>query len=142
MSSIWRRPFDVIERPIAAASEAWVQTDTFMDLAAVAFKLRRRLTRDTHRAAEQWLHAFGLVSYRDVVRLMNQIASLERQVRELERDAKRREHDRQLDRHERDRHERDRRDRDREPDRPERDREPERREDRRRPAGQPPTRAA
>ncbi len=89
MSSLWRRPFDAIERPIAAASESWVQTDTFMDLAAMAFKLQRRLTGDVQQATDQWLHAFGLVSYRDVVRLMNQIASLERQVRELEREARR-----------------------------------------------------
>jgi hypothetical protein len=87
MSSIWRRSFDAIERPIAAASEAWVQTDTFMDLAAVAFKLQRRVGRDVQRASEQGLHALGLVSYGDVVRLMNQIASLERQVRELERES-------------------------------------------------------
>ncbi len=94
MSSLWRRAFDAVERPVAAASESWVQTDTFMDLAAVAFKLQRRFTGDVQRTADQWLHTFGLVSYRDAVRLMNQIASLERQVRQLEREAARRDADR------------------------------------------------
>ncbi len=86
MSSLWRRPFDAIERPISTASESWVQSDTFMDLAAVAFKFQRRLTGDVQRVAERGLHAFGMVSRGDVISLMNQIASLERQVRELQRD--------------------------------------------------------
>ncbi len=36
MTSLWRRAFDTFERPLAAASESWVQSKTFMDLAAVA----------------------------------------------------------------------------------------------------------
>ena len=92
MTSLWRQAFDTIERPAAAASESWVQSKTFMDLAAVAIKAQRRLTADGQRMTEQWLHAWGMPARGDMVRLMNQVASLERHVRELERELQR--HDR------------------------------------------------
>jgi hypothetical protein len=88
MSSIWRRAFDRIERPVSTAAESWVQSDTFMDLAALTFKVRRHVGGEIEQAADRWLHAFGLVSRRDVARLMNQIASLERQVRDLAGEAR------------------------------------------------------
>jgi hypothetical protein len=83
MTALWRKAFDAIERPVAAGSEAWVQSDTFMDLTAVAFRVQRRALGELHGAGERWLHLWGSVSRGDVVRLSNQIASLERQVREL-----------------------------------------------------------
>lgn len=98
MTPLWRKAFDAIERPLAAGSEAWVQSDTFMDLTAVAFKMQRRFAGELQRGTEQWLRAWGMVSRADVVSLMNQVASLERQVRELKREADRREaspHDQQ-----------------------------------------------
>jgi hypothetical protein len=30
MTALWRKAFDTMERPITAASESWVQSDTFM----------------------------------------------------------------------------------------------------------------
>jgi hypothetical protein len=98
MTPLWRKAFDAIERPLAAGSEAWVQSDTFMDLTAVAFKLQRRFAVELQRGTEQWLRAWGMVSRADVVSLMNQVAGLERQVRELKREAERRDagqHDQQ-----------------------------------------------
>ncbi|HEY2693767.1 MAG TPA: hypothetical protein VGJ50_35395 [Streptosporangiaceae bacterium] len=86
MASLWRQAFDSIERPVAAASESWVQSRTFMDLAAVAVRVQRRLTADGQRMTEQWLHAWGMPARGDLFRLMNQVASLERHVRELERE--------------------------------------------------------
>jgi hypothetical protein len=86
MSSLWRQAFDTIERPLAAASESWVQSRTFMDFAAVAVRVQRRLTADGQRMTEQWLHAWGMPARGDLFRLMNQVASLERHVRELERE--------------------------------------------------------
>jgi len=86
MSSLWRQAFDAVERPTAAASESWVQSGTFMDLAAVAVRVQRRLTADGQRMTEQWLHAWGMPARGDLLRLMNQVASLERHVRELERE--------------------------------------------------------
>ena len=86
MTSPWRQAFDAIERPLAAAAESWVQTKTFMDLAAVTIRVQRRLTADGQRVTEQWLHAWGMPSRGDVFTLMNQVASLERQVRDLEPD--------------------------------------------------------
>jgi hypothetical protein len=90
MASLWRRPFDLVERPLAAASESWVQSETFMDLAAVAFRVRRRVTRGLQERGEQGLHTLGLLSRADVLRVANQVASLERQVRDLRRELERR----------------------------------------------------
>jgi polyhydroxyalkanoate synthesis regulator phasin len=86
MTSLWRQGFDAIERPVAAAAESWVQSRTFMDLAAMTIRVQRRLAADSQRVTEQWLHAWGLPARGDLFRLMNQVASLERQVRDLERE--------------------------------------------------------
>ena len=91
MAPLWRQAFDAVERPIAAAAESWVQTDTFMDLTAFAFKVQRRMLTEAHRASEQWLHAWGMSSQNDLARLMNQIGSLERELRDLRRELERRE---------------------------------------------------
>jgi hypothetical protein len=91
MTPLWRQPFDAIERPIAAISESFVQSNLFMDLTAAAFRVERRLTGDMHRHGERWLHAWGLQSHGDVVRVQNQIAGLERQLRQLKRELERRE---------------------------------------------------
>lgn len=89
MTPLWRRAFDAFERPLAAASESWVQSKTFMDLAAVTVRMQRRLAADGQRMTEQWLHAWGMPARGDLSRLMNQVASLERQVRDLEREVAR-----------------------------------------------------
>ena len=86
MTSLWRQAFDALERPLAAASGSWVQSKTFMDLAVVSVRMQRRLAADGQRMTEQWLHAWGLPAHGDMFRLMNQVASLERQVRDLERE--------------------------------------------------------
>jgi polyhydroxyalkanoate synthesis regulator phasin len=90
MTSLWRQAFDAFERPLAAASESWVQSKTFMDLAAITIRMQRRLAADGQRMTEQWLHAWGLPARGDIFALMNQVASLERQVRDLERELGRR----------------------------------------------------
>jgi polyhydroxyalkanoate synthesis regulator phasin len=86
MTSLWRQAFDALERPLAAASESWVQSKTFMDLAVVGVRMQRRLAADSQRMTEQWLHVWGMPARGDLFRLMNQVASLERQVRDLERE--------------------------------------------------------
>jgi polyhydroxyalkanoate synthesis regulator phasin len=80
---LWRLGFDLVERPLAAASESWVQTDQFMDALALGFKIQRRLTGEAEKALDAWLGVWGLPTRRDVHALANQVASLERQVREL-----------------------------------------------------------
>jgi predicted Zn-dependent protease len=90
MTPLWRQAYDAIERPLAAGSESWIQSETFMDFAAVAFKLQQRLLHEVQRASEQWLGVWGFVSHSDLVELMNQVASLEREVRELRREAEQR----------------------------------------------------
>jgi hypothetical protein len=91
MTPLWRKTFDAIERPLAAASEAWIRSDTFMDLTAVTFRVQRRMLTDLQQATERWLHLWGLVSRGDVMRLANLVGSLERQVRALQRATEHRE---------------------------------------------------
>jgi hypothetical protein len=83
MAPLWRQAFDAIERPLAAGSESWIQSETFMDLVAVGFRLRHRLGGEIQAANSRWLRAWGLASHSDLVVVMNQVASLEREVREL-----------------------------------------------------------
>jgi len=92
MAPLWRKAYDAIERPLAAGSETWIQSDTFMDLATVSFRIQRRLVRELQQNTERWLHMWGWVSRGDVLRLSNQVASLERQVRELQREAAHHDH--------------------------------------------------
>ena len=83
MTPLWRKAFDAVERPVTAGSEAWVQSDTFMDLTAIAVRVQRRVLGEVQQATERWLHLWGWVSRGDVLRLTNQVAELERQMREL-----------------------------------------------------------
>lgn len=85
MTALWRKAYDAVERPVAAGTEAWVQSDTFMDLTAFTVRAERRMLGELQQATERWLHLWGWVSRGDVIRLTNQVASLERQVRELRR---------------------------------------------------------
>jgi hypothetical protein len=85
---VWRLAFDLVERPLAAASESWVQSDSFMDMAACGYKLQRRATRETEKALDTWLGLWGLATKRDVTALVNQVAALQRQVRELRADGR------------------------------------------------------
>jgi hypothetical protein len=91
VTPLWRKAYDAIERPLAAGSEAWIQSDTFMDMAAIGFRVQRRLLRELQQNTERWLHLWGWVSRGDVVRLSNQVARLERQLRDLRREAEQRE---------------------------------------------------
>jgi hypothetical protein len=91
MAPLWRKAYDALERPLAAGSEAWIQSETFMDLATHSIRIQRRMLREVQGATERWLHMWGWVSRGDVLRLSNQVASLERQVRDLRREAEQRE---------------------------------------------------
>jgi hypothetical protein len=91
MTPLWRKAYDAIERPLAAGSEAWIQSETFMDLATHSIRIQRRMLKEAQHTTERWLHLWGWVSRGDVLRLSNQVASLERQVRELRREAEQRE---------------------------------------------------
>jgi hypothetical protein len=90
LPSLWRLAFDLVERPVAAASESWVQSDVFMDALAVGWKLQRRLAREMQRGVGLWADVWGLPRRSDVTALVNQVASLERQVRQVTRELERR----------------------------------------------------
>jgi hypothetical protein len=91
MPPLWRKAFDAIEQPLAAGLETWVQSEAFMDLTAITFRVQRRMLSDVQQATERSLHLLGWVSRGDVIRLTNQVAELERQVREVRRVADQRE---------------------------------------------------
>jgi hypothetical protein len=86
---LWRLAFDIVERPVAAASESWVQTEVFMDALAMSWKLQKRLGREVHRGFGLWLDLWGLPRRSDLTTLVNQVASLERQVRQVTRELER-----------------------------------------------------
>jgi polyhydroxyalkanoate synthesis regulator phasin len=83
---LWRRMFDLAERPLAAGSEHWMQTDAFMDAMVGTVKLQQRLNSEVERGMQAWLGAWGMPTRADVAALSNQVASLERTVRELQGD--------------------------------------------------------
>jgi hypothetical protein len=83
MAPPWRAPFDRVERPVAKASESWLNSNAFMDGFSIAWRLQRRVNTQLRRGAGLWLGALDLSSRGDIDRLSNQIARLERQVREL-----------------------------------------------------------
>jgi hypothetical protein len=87
---LWRLAFDAIERPIGAASEAWVQTDVFMDALATTWKVQRRMAREVHRGLGLWVGLWDMPRRSDVNALVTQVASLERQVRQMARELERR----------------------------------------------------
>jgi hypothetical protein len=83
---LWRLAFDLVERPVAAASEAWVQTDVFMDALSITWKVQRRVSREVHRGFGVWLGLMDVPRRGDVTTLTKQVASLERQLRQVTRE--------------------------------------------------------
>ena len=90
---LWRLAFDAVERPVGAASEAWVQSDVFMDALSTTWKVQRRVTKEVHRGIGLWLGMWNLPRRSDVTSLVTQVANLERQVRQLSRELERRDRD-------------------------------------------------
>lgn len=83
MASPWRAPFDRVERPVAKASESWLNSNAFMDGFAVAWRLQRLASTQLRRGVGLWLGALDLTSRGDIDRFSNQIARVERQLRDL-----------------------------------------------------------
>jgi hypothetical protein len=83
---VWRASFDAFERPIATASESWLNSDAFMDGLSVAWRLRRRMSTELRRGLGLWAGVLNVSSRSDIDRLSNQLARLERQVRELRKE--------------------------------------------------------
>jgi hypothetical protein len=87
---LWRLAFDLVERPVGAASETWLQSDVFMDALAAGWKVQRRMTREMQRGVGLWLDVLSLPRRSDVTSLVNQVANLDRQVRQVTRELERR----------------------------------------------------
>lgn len=84
---LWRRSFDVVERPVAAASEAWVQSETFMNSLALAWRVERRAIHVVERGWARCWRTVGVSTRTDLARLENQVAGVERQIRALRRES-------------------------------------------------------
>ena len=82
-SPVWRMPFDAVEKPLSSSSESWVQSKTFMDGVAIAWRLQRRLGVELHRGLSLCFGAWNIPSRGDVDRISNQVANVERQLRAL-----------------------------------------------------------
>jgi hypothetical protein len=87
---LWRLAFDLVERPVGAASETLIQSEVFMDALATGWKVQRRMTREMQRGLGLWLDLFAIPRRSDLTTLVNQVASLERQVRQVTRELERR----------------------------------------------------
>ena len=87
---LWRLAFDLVERPVGAASETFLQSDVFMDALAATWKVQRRMTREMQRGLGLWLDLLAVPRRSDLTTLVNQVASLERQVRQVTRELERR----------------------------------------------------
>jgi hypothetical protein len=83
ISSLPRKAFDAVERPVSGAAESIMETDSFMDALAATWKLQRRALRRVERTTAAGLHAFGVPTRTE---LLNEIGSLQREVRELRRE--------------------------------------------------------
>jgi hypothetical protein len=77
----------VVERPVSNATESLVQADSFMDVLAVTWKLQRTAAQRVEAGLTAYLRFWGVPTRRDVAELVNQVASLQREVRELRREA-------------------------------------------------------
>ena len=83
VSSLPRKAFDAVERPVSTAAESLLETDAFMDALAVTWKLQRRALRRVERGTAAGLRAFGVPTRTE---LLNEIGALQREVRELRRE--------------------------------------------------------
>jgi HAMP domain-containing protein len=83
ISSLPRKAFDAVERPVSGAAESLLETDAFMDALAVTWKLQRRARRRVERTTAAGMRAFGVPSRAE---LLNEIGALQREVRELRRE--------------------------------------------------------
>jgi hypothetical protein len=81
---LWRRVFDGVERPIGTRLEQAVQTERFADVVGLALRARAEAERQVERASRQALHLANLPAASDVVRLREQVVSLDRHIRRLE----------------------------------------------------------
>jgi hypothetical protein len=86
ISSLPRKAFDAVERPVSDAAESLLETDSFMDALAAGWKLQRRTLRRIERGTAAGMRLLGVPSRADLTELVNQIGGLQREVRELRRE--------------------------------------------------------
>jgi pyridoxal biosynthesis lyase PdxS len=83
ISSLPRKTFDAVERPVANTAESLLEKDAFMDALALAWKAQRAALRRVERGTAAAMRVVGVPTRADVVELVNQIGGLQRELREL-----------------------------------------------------------
>jgi hypothetical protein len=86
ISSLSRKAFDAVERPVANSAESLLQKDAFMDALALAWKAQRSALRRVERGTTSVMRVAGVPTRADVVELVNQVGGLQRELRELRRE--------------------------------------------------------
>jgi hypothetical protein len=83
LTGLPRKAFDVVEQPVANASEALLETDAFMDLLALGWKVQRRALKGMAHGTAAALRMAGVPNRAE---LLNEIGALQRELRALRRE--------------------------------------------------------
>jgi hypothetical protein len=84
-TSLWRRVYDGVEKPIGDALAAGARSGAFGDVQAIAVRVPRRLRNEIERRTRHLLHIANLPTATDVRRLTEQVTDLQRELRAVRR---------------------------------------------------------
>src|SRR4051812_24094332 len=86
---LWRQGFDAVDGAVGPRLTALVNSDGFAVAVGVATRTQSAVRRRTERATRRMLHLWNLPAGSDVTRILNEIGSLQQQVRDLTRELNR-----------------------------------------------------
>ena len=79
----WRRSVDALDGVIGPPLERLTRTEYFAEGVGLITRLRTEVTRRSERTTRRALHLWNLPAASDILRVLDRIAALERQVRDL-----------------------------------------------------------
>ncbi|MGE3621205.1 MAG: hypothetical protein AB7L84_12160 [Acidimicrobiia bacterium] len=79
----WKQAYDSLERSVGSRVDQIVGSEDLLTLAALVKRTQAEVRKRSERLSRRALHLVNLPSGSDVSRLLNQIGSLEREVRDL-----------------------------------------------------------
>lgn len=82
-SPLWKQVFDAVDQRLSPAIDELAQSDEAATLIALGRRSRSEVDRRMEQFSRRMLHLANLPAGSDVNRLLDHIASLEREVREL-----------------------------------------------------------
>ena len=86
---MWRQGFDTVEQAVAPRLTEVVNSEQFAIAAGIVTRVQRTARRSAERTTRRLLHLVNLPAGSDVTRLLNEIGTLQAQVRELSRQVER-----------------------------------------------------